>query len=56
MLAALFLIAYAGLAVPVLGIGAGIAFLPAQVALLLFSAVILLLVNAAVLRMVAATK
>ncbi|MFI6680672.1 MFS transporter [Kribbella sp. NPDC050470] len=56
VLAALFLIAYAGLAVPVLGIGAGIAFLPAQVALLLFSAVILILVNTAVLRMLAATK
>jgi MFS family permease len=54
VLAALFLIAYAGLAVPVLAIGAGIAFLPAQVALVAFSAIILLLVNVAVLRMLAA--
>ncbi|TDD13037.1 MFS transporter [Kribbella turkmenica] len=54
VLAALFLIAYAGLALPVLAIGAGIAFLPAQVALLVFSVIILLLVNTAVLRMLAA--
>ncbi|GAA1590968.1 MULTISPECIES: MFS transporter [Kribbella] len=56
VLAALFLIAYAGLAIPVLAIGLGIALLPAQVALLLFSALILVLVNAAVLRMLAAQK
>ncbi|WP_433163758.1 MFS transporter [Kribbella sp. CA-247076] len=54
VLAALFLIAYAGLALPVLAIGAGIAVLPAQLALLVFSAIILLLVNVAVLRMLAA--
>jgi MFS family permease len=56
VLAALFLIAYAGLAIPVLAIGAGLAFLPADVALLIFSALILVLVNAAVLRMLAAQK
>ncbi|GAA1110489.1 MFS transporter [Kribbella jejuensis] len=56
VLAALFLIAYAGLAIPVLAIGLGIALLPAQVALLLFSALILILVNAAVIRMLAAQK
>lgn len=54
VLAALFLIAYAGLAIPVLAIGLGIALLPAQVALLLFSVLILILVNAAVIRMLAA--
>lgn len=53
VLAALFLIAYAGLAIPVLLIGLGIALLPAQVALLIFSVLILILVNAAVLRMLA---
>ncbi|RZU20454.1 MFS transporter [Kribbella rubisoli] len=56
VLAALFLIAYAGLAIPVLAIGLGIALLPAQVALLVFSVLILILVNAAVLRMLAAHK
>jgi MFS family permease len=56
VLAALFLIAYAGLTIPVLAIGLGITLLPAQVALLLFSALILLLVNAAVLRMLAAQR
>ena len=56
VLAALFLIAYAGLAIPVLAIGLGIALLPAEVALLLFSALILILVNAAVLRMLAAQQ
>ena len=56
VLAALFLIAYAGLAIPVLLIGLGIALLPADVALLVFSALILVLVNAAVLRMLAAHK
>ena len=56
VLAALFLIAYAGLAIPVLAIGLGIALLPAQVALLLFSALILVLVNAAVIRMLAAQR
>jgi MFS family permease len=56
VLAALFLIAYAGLAIPVLAIGLGIALLPAQVALLVFSVLILILVNAAVLRMLAAHR
>jgi MFS family permease len=56
VLAALFLIAYAGLAIPVLAIGLGIALLPAQVALVLFSAIILILVNAAVIRMLAAQR
>lgn len=56
VLAALFLIAYAGLVVPVLAIGLGIALLPAELALLLFSAIILALVNAAVLRMLAAHR
>ena len=56
VLAALFLIAYAGLAIPVLAIGLGIALLPAQVALLVFSVLILILVNAAVLRMLAAQR
>ncbi|MFD7153148.1 MFS transporter [Kribbella sp. NPDC059898] len=56
VLAALFLIAYAGLAIPVLAIGLGIALLPAQVALLIFSVLILVLVNAAVLRMLAAQE
>ena len=56
VLAALFLIAYAGLAIPVLAIGLGIALLPAEVALLLFSALILILVNAAVLRKLAAQQ
>lgn len=56
VLAALFLIAYAGLAVPVLSIGIGIAFLPAQVALLLFSAIILVMVNVAGARMLKAQR
>ena len=56
VLAALFLIAYAGLAIPVLAIGLGIALLPAEVALLLFTALILILVNTAVLRMLAANR
>ena len=56
VLAALFLIAYAGLAIPVLAIGLGIALLPADVALLVFSTLILILVNTAVLRMLKANK
>ncbi len=56
VLAALFLIAYAGLAVPVLSIGIGIAFLPDQVALLLFSAIILVMVNIAGVRMLKAQR
>ena len=55
VLAALFLIAYAGLVIPVLAIGLGIALLPAQLALL-FTALILILVNTAVPRMLAAQK
>ncbi|MFC9694321.1 MFS transporter [Kribbella sp. NPDC056951] len=51
VLAALFLIAYAGLALPVLAIGLGIALLPAATALLIFSVLIFILVNAAVPRM-----
>lgn len=54
VLAALFLIAYAGLALPVLAIGLGIALLPAEVALVVFAAIILVMVNAAGLRMLAA--
>ncbi|MEU8222963.1 MFS transporter [Kribbella sp. NPDC048915] len=56
VLAALFLIAYAGLAIPVLAIGAGITVLPAQVALLIFSALFLVLINVAVIRMLAAQR
>jgi MFS family permease len=56
VLAALFLIAYAGLAVPVLAIGAGITVLPAQVALLIFSALFFVLINIAVIRMLAAQR
>jgi MFS family permease len=56
VLAALFLIAYAGLTIPVLAIGLGITLLPAPVALLLFSALILVLVNAAVIRMLSAQR
>ncbi len=56
VLAALFLIAYAGLVIPVLSIGLGIALLPPQLALLIFSAIILILVNTAVLRMLAAHR
>ncbi|MFB6723551.1 MFS transporter [Kribbella sp. NPDC056345] len=51
VLAALFLIAYAGLALPVLAIGLGIALLPAATALLIFSVLIFILVNASVPRM-----
>jgi MFS family permease len=54
VLAALFLTAYAGLAVPVLAIGVGIILVPDQVALLIFSAVILILVNIAGRRMLKA--
>lgn len=56
MLAALFLIAYAGLALPVLAIGVGIAVLPEQVALLVFAAIILVLVNLAGFRMLKAQR
>ncbi|HET6299287.1 MAG TPA: MFS transporter [Kribbella sp.] len=51
VLAALFLTAYAGLAVPVLAIGVGIILIPDQLALLIFSAIILVLVNIAGFRM-----
>ena len=56
VLAALFLIAYAGLAVPVLAIGVGVAVLPDQLALLIFSAIILVLVNLAGVRMLRANR
>jgi MFS family permease len=56
VLAALFLIAYAGLAVPVLAIGVGIAVLPDQVALLIFSAIFLVMVNVAGVRMLKANR
>ena len=56
MLAALFLIAYAGLALPVLAVGVGVAVLPDQLALLVFSAIILVLVNLAGLRMLKAQR
>jgi MFS family permease len=56
VLAALFLIAYAGLAIPVLSIGIGVAFLPDQVALLIFSAIILVMVDVAGVRMLKANR
>lgn len=56
VLAALFLIAYAGLAVPVLAVGVGVALLPDQLALLIFSAIILVLVNLAGVRMLNANR
>ncbi|HEY0471620.1 MAG TPA: MFS transporter [Kribbella sp.] len=56
VLAALFLVAYAGLAIPVLAVGVGIALLPAQLALLIFSAIILVMVNVAGRRMLAAHR
>lgn len=56
VLAALFLIAYAGLAVPVLAVGVGVALLPDQLALLLFSAIIFVLVNVAGRRMLQANR
>jgi MFS family permease len=54
VLAALFLIAYAGLIIPVLAIGIGIVLLPDQLALLIFSVLILALVNIAGFRMLRA--
>lgn len=56
VLAALFLITYVGLAVPVLAIGVGVALLPAQLALLIFSALIFVLVSLAGRRMLAAHR
>ncbi|MEV6416332.1 MFS transporter [Kribbella sp. NPDC051718] len=56
VLAALFLIAYAGLALPVLAVGVGVALLPDQLALLIFSAIIFVLVNVAGQRMLKANK
>lgn len=56
VLATLFLIAYAGLAVPVLAVGVGVALLPDQLALLIFSAIILVLVNLAGARMLNANR
>jgi MFS family permease len=53
VLAAMFLIAYVGLTVPVLLVGAAIAFLPAVPVLVVFSAVIAVLVAIAGPRMVA---
>jgi hypothetical protein len=50
------LAAYVGLALPALAIGVGVALLPAQLALLIFSAVILVLVNLAGPRMLAAQR
>ncbi|MGN6446733.1 MFS transporter [Amnibacterium sp.] len=54
VLAAMFLIAYVGLTVPVLAVGAAIAFLPAVPVLVVFSAVVAVLVAIAGPRM--ATK
>ncbi|WP_258065825.1 hypothetical protein [Rathayibacter sp. AY2B5] len=51
VLAAVFLAAYLGLAVPVLAIGAALALLPAVPVLLGFVAVVLVLVLAAIARM-----
>ncbi|MDX6260962.1 MAG: hypothetical protein QOH84_2650, partial [Kribbellaceae bacterium] len=56
VLAALFLIAYAGLALPVLAVGVGVALLPDQLALLIFSAIIFVLVNVAGRRMLKANQ
>ncbi|WP_020390904.1 MFS transporter [Kribbella catacumbae] len=56
VLAALFLIAYAGLAVPVLAVGVGVALLPDQLALLIFSAIIFVLANVAGRRMLQANR
>jgi MFS family permease len=56
VLAALFLIAYAGLALPVLAVGVGVALLPDQLALLIFSAIIFVLVNVAGQRMLKANR
>lgn len=55
VLAALFLIAYAGLALPVLAVGVGVALLD-QLALLIFSAIIFVLVNVAGRRMLKANQ
>jgi hypothetical protein len=51
VLAGMFLAAYLGLAVPVLAIGAALALLPAVPVLLGFVAVVLVLVLAAISRM-----
>ena len=56
VLAALFLLTYAGLVVPVLAVGVGVAVLPDQLALLIFSALILVLVNLAGRRMLKAHR
>jgi MFS family permease len=56
VLAAVFLIAYAGIAVPALAIGVAVALMPAQLALLLFAAIMLVLVNVGGLRMLAAHR
>jgi hypothetical protein len=56
VLAAIFLTAYVGLALPALAVGVGVALLPAEIALLIFSAVILVLINVAGPRMLAAQR
>ena len=56
VLAAMFLIAYAGLAIPVLAIGVSVAFLSTTVTLVGFAAVILVLVAIAAQRMLATIR
>ncbi|MCJ1696037.1 MFS transporter [Rathayibacter caricis] len=56
VLAGMFLAAYLGLAVPVLAIGAALALLPAVPVLLGFVAVVLLLVLAAIARMLRSSR
>lgn len=56
VLAAVFLIAYAGIAAPALAVGVAVALMPAQLALLLFAAIMLVLVNVGGLRMLAAHR
>ncbi|CAN5309898.1 MFS transporter [soil metagenome] len=55
VLAALFLVAYAGLAVPVLAIGVAVTFAPMQLVLVVFAAIILVLVLWSGQRMIAHT-
>ena len=54
VLAAIFLIAYAGLAIPVLLVGLALAFLPSTPVLVGFSALVLVLVSLSTPRMIAA--
>jgi len=56
ILAALFLIAYAGMSVPVLLIGLALAFLPSTVVLVAFAAVVLVLVLVSGSRMIASRR